>query len=120
MQKIIIFLCTPLLLMGLLGGCAHKIDVQQGNLVSLESLDKLKVGMSEAQVRFAIGDPMLRDPFHAGRWDYLYQMQRGDGTLDRYRATVYFRDGVVERIERSGELPQDEYQAGRRLMPPED
>ncbi len=116
MQKIIISLFG----LALLAGCAHKIDVQQGNLVSQESLDKLKVGMSEAQVRFAIGDPLIRDPFHAGRWDYLYRMRRGDGTVESYRVTIHFHEGTVARIERHGELPADDHQAGRMLKGEED
>src|SRR5918998_642922 len=50
----------------------HKIDIQQGNYVTQDMVNKLKPGMSRSQVRFALGTPLIADPFHADRWDYVY------------------------------------------------
>lgn len=105
MQKFIISLCF----LALLGGCAHKIDVQQGNIVTLENLNKLKIGMDARQVRFIMGTPMLTDPFHANRWDYYYSMKPGRGEQVQYRATLYFKDDHLERIEKFGEIPEATY-----------
>lgn len=101
MQKLLICLMTLLLL----GGCAHKIDIQQGNAVSLETLDKVKPGMDRDQVRFIMGTPLLTDPFHQDRWDYYYSMRKGRKPLDRYGATFYFTGNTLERIERFGPIP---------------
>ena len=56
-----------------LNGCAgfgvHRIDIQQGNLVTQEQLGKVKTGMSRLDVRNILGTPLLQDVFHGNRWD---------------------------------------------------
>ncbi|HEY0722107.1 MAG TPA: outer membrane protein assembly factor BamE [Gammaproteobacteria bacterium] len=101
MQKLLICLVALLLL----SGCAHKIDIQQGNIISLETLDKVKIGMDRDQVRFILGTPLLTDPFHQDRWDYHYSMSKGGKTLERYGATLHFSGNALERIEKYGPIP---------------
>jgi outer membrane protein assembly factor BamE len=101
MQKLLI--CIVALL--LLAGCAHKIDIQQGNIISLETLDKVKVGMDQDQVRYILGTPLLTDPFHQDRWDYYYSMEKGGHIVTRYGATLYFSGKTLERIEKYGPIP---------------
>ncbi len=61
----------------LLSGCtdwlptAHRLDSEQGNHVTLVQLEKLKIGMSKNEVQKIIGLPMISDPFHDQRWDYI-------------------------------------------------
>jgi outer membrane protein assembly factor BamE len=62
----------------LLAGCSsvpsllYKIDIQQGNVITHEMLEKIKPGMTRAQVRFVLGSPVISDAFHGNRWDYVY------------------------------------------------
>ena len=84
----------------------YRPDIQQGNFVSQEMLDQLKVGQSREQVRFLLGTPMLMDMFHADRWDYPFYLARGNGELTTSRVTVYFKNDVVERFE-GGNLPTE-------------
>lgn len=76
----------------------YKVDIQQGNFVSSEMLAKLKPGMTKEQVRFVLGTPLLTDIFHANRWDYLFRLQKPNGSVTTNRVTVFFRDNLVERI----------------------
>ena len=68
----------------LLSGCSYiptlpyKIDIQQGNVVTEEMVEKLKPGMSRSQVRFVLGTPLITDVFHADRWDYFYYFAHVD------------------------------------------
>jgi len=101
MQKLLICLLT----LFLLSGCAHKIDIQQGNAISLETLDKVKPGMDRDQVRYILGTPLLTDPFHQDRWDYYYSMSKGGKVLERYGATLYFTGNTLVRIEKYGPIP---------------
>ena len=62
----------------MLGGCTYlsslgvyKLDINQGNYVTQDQVDKLKVGQTRQQVRIALGTPLLTDAFHANRWDYV-------------------------------------------------
>ena len=50
----------------------YKIDVQQGNYVTQDMVEKLKPGMTRSQVKFLLGTPLVVDPFRNDRWDYVY------------------------------------------------
>lgn len=69
---------------------AHKLDLQQGNTVKLEQLEQLAPGMSKAEVRQILGAPMLTDPFHNQRWDYIYRFIPNKGFERKSLLTVYF------------------------------
>jgi outer membrane protein assembly factor BamE len=77
----------------LLSGCflkPHKIDIQQGNFLDQAAISKLKPGMTRSQVRFLMGTPMISDPFHPERWDYMYLDSKGGKLLEEKRVTLYF------------------------------
>ena len=76
----------------------YRIDVRQGNYVTQEMVSQLKTGQSMDQVRFILGTPLVADPFHAERWDYVYRFQPGHGEAQQRRITVYFSDGKLARI----------------------
>ena len=47
----------------------YKLDVQQGNVVTSKMLLQLRPGMTQSQVRFIMGTPLIQDSFHGKRWD---------------------------------------------------
>ena len=73
-----------------LAGCVYKIDIQQGNIVTQDMVDKLRPSMSRSQSRFVLGTPMIQDTFHPGRWDYIYTIQPGGGTRLQERESLLF------------------------------
>ena len=94
-----------------LGACSswhvvHKIDVQQGNVITQEKVNQLEPGMSRRQVQFIMGSPMVADVFHQDRWDYFYRLQPGYGEPTREHVTLFFDDDSLERI--TGTLHPDE------------
>lgn len=97
-----------------LGACSitewrlvHRIDVQQGNVITQDVVNQLKPGMSRRQVQFVAGSPMVADVFHQDRWDYLYRMKTGAGKVSEEHVSLYFEDDALVRI--SGTLhPQEE------------
>ena len=80
-------------------GCVYRQTIAQGNLVEQEDLDQVEVGMTRNQVRFLLGTPMIDDPFHKDRWDYIYYLKiaRNDATFKRW-ISIYFEDGQVIEI----------------------
>ena len=42
----------------------YKIDIQQGNVINQEMLNKLEPGMDKKRVKFIMGTPVIVDPFH--------------------------------------------------------
>lgn len=77
----------------------YRIPIQQGNIIEQEKVDQLELGMSKTQVQFVMGTPLLADVFHQDRWDYIYQLRRGDKTLRERRFTVFFDDDKLVKFE---------------------
>ncbi|TCS36813.1 outer membrane protein assembly factor BamE [Paucimonas lemoignei] len=84
----------------------YRIDIQQGNFISQEQLDQLKLGMTPDQVRFVLGTPLLTDIFHANRWDYVFRLQKGNGEVISSRIAVHFEDNRLAKID-AGTLPSE-------------
>lgn len=85
----------------------YRPDIQQGNFVSQEMVAQLKPGMTQDQVVFLLGTPLLNDMFHAERWDYAFRLQKGNGEITTSRVTVFFKDKLVSSFEGGGDLPTE-------------
>lgn len=78
----------------------HKIDVQQGNAITQELVGKLKIGMKKKQVAQILGNPLINDPFHYDRWDYVYQFVAGDsGETQSSSITLFFVGNDLSKID---------------------
>ena len=103
-NKMVVKIITMLVFLNLTGcflvpHVLYKIDVQQGNVVTDEMLDKLKLDMTKSQVRFVLGSPLIVDVFRDNRWDYVYiQRMKGD-LVEQKRLTIYFKDDRLIRTE---------------------
>ena len=95
-------LVAAVLAMVLLAGCVHRIDIQQGNFLDKEDIDRISVGMTRVQVRALLGTPMVADPFQGSRWDYVYYFKRGRLHRAVQRHFIVYFDGAdkVEKIDR--------------------
>lgn len=80
---------------------AHRLDLQQGNNIKLEQLEGIEIGMSKTDVRKIMGSPMLSDPFHNQRWDYIYRFIPNKGFERKSLLTLYFEDDVLIKIDDS-------------------
>ena len=94
-----------LLVLLLITGCSsvpsvlYRIDVQQGNVITQEMVDKLKLGMTRSQVRFVLGTALIDDVFHKDRWDYVYRLVQQGNLVEEYKLTVFFEDDKLARTE---------------------
>jgi outer membrane protein assembly factor BamE len=98
----IICACMITISLSACGSIVYRVPVQQGNLVTQESVAQLRAGMTKDQVRFLLGTPLVTDIFHADRWDYVYTLQalRSNAIREERRLTVFFdKDGRLERLE---------------------
>lgn len=82
----------------------YKMDIRQGNFITAEMREKLKLGMSKNQVRYVLGTPMISDAFHGNRWDYVYRLEQRGEVVEKQRLTLYFEGENLARIE-DGEHP---------------
>lgn len=86
-------------------GCVYRQNIAQGNLIEQEDLDQVEIGMTRNQIRFLLGTPMIDDPFHKDRWDYVYYLKIGrkDATFKRW-ISIHFEDDLVSEILKDQEL----------------
>lgn len=101
---------TVLLGIATLSGCAfpgvYKLNVQQGNIVTQDMVDQLEAGMTQRQVEYIMGTPVVQNPYEQHRWDYIYTLEQRDTITKRYHIKVFFNEqGQYSRYE--GELPTD-------------
>lgn len=81
------------------GLSTYRIDIQQGNVVTQEMVDKLKPGMTRQQVRFILGTPPIVDPFRQDRWDYVYYYKKGGTVLEHRRLVLLFDGDTLKRVD---------------------
>ncbi len=77
----------------------RKIEIQQGNVITQEMVDKLQPGMTRNQVRFVLGTPLLVDPFRTDRWDYVYTMNKAGQLVEQRQLKVFFQGDKLLRYE---------------------
>ncbi len=87
-----------------LSACSvYRIDIQQGNTLDPGQVSQLKADMTASQVRFLLGTPLLEDPFHPGRWDYIYDFKPGsqsDKPPLRKHLVLFFKQDKLVTIDR--------------------
>ncbi len=105
MRKLLLLMILSLLGLALTSGCVYRQNISQGNIVKQEDLDQAEVGMTRNQIRFLLGTPMIDDPFHHGRWDYVYYLKLGrqDVSFTRWVSIIFVDDKVTE-IRKDQEL----------------
>jgi outer membrane protein assembly factor BamE len=110
-EEITIMRTKLILLSMLLASCSgfyvplltpYKMDIRQGNFVTPEMREKLKIGMTKPQVRFVLGTPMINDAFHGNRWDYVYRLERGGKMVEKQNLTLYFEGDNLARMVDGG------------------
>src|SRR5689334_18621942 len=77
----------------------YKMDIRQGNYVTQEMVDKLKPGVTQKEVRFFLGTPLIVDPFRTDRWDYVYTYKHRGDLVEQRRLVVLFKDEKLVRLE---------------------
>lgn len=104
-------------------GFVHKIDIQQGNVIEQELMNRLERGMSKAEVRDTLGTPLLLDPFHPDQWVYLHTLKQEDNYV-QHNLVLHFRgDALVlvegNVVERSGPPVSEEDSQPRAVRVPD-
>jgi outer membrane protein assembly factor BamE len=85
----------------------YRIEVVQGNVVTSEQAAVVRPGLTRAQVRDVLGSPLLADPFHADRWDYVFTIRRPGAPSQLRRVIVRFKDDAMVSIEGAADLPSE-------------
>jgi outer membrane protein assembly factor BamE len=84
----------------------YRIDIVQGNAITKEQAAAVRPGLTRLQVRDIMGTPLLSDPFHAQRWDYIFTLRRPGAEPQRRSVVVIFDGELVKSVE-APELPSE-------------
>jgi outer membrane protein assembly factor BamE len=90
----------------------YRIDINQGNFLSQDMVDKLKEGQTKQQVRLILGTPLIASVFRENRWDYTYEFRKNGRVQTHRQFTVYFKDDALTRWE-GDELPKSVQELNR-------
>ena len=94
MKKLFIFI----LITCALTSCVRKMDIEQGNIITPETVNRLHVGMTEDQVKNVMGTPMLLNTFSDNRIDYVYTFKAGHKATTEKYITLIFRNHRLQKI----------------------
>ena len=90
----------------ILSGCSlsrfpgvYRINIEQGNILTQEMIDQLEPGMTQRQVKFILGTPLVRDSLNQNRWDYRYLLRTGNETIKQSLVTIYFDEEILSNVE---------------------
>lgn len=72
--------------------------IQQGNLLPLAKIQRIKIGMNKNEVAILMGTSLLSPMFNNERWDYAYTRRRGNGPLILRHVSLYFSGDRLVRI----------------------
>jgi outer membrane protein assembly factor BamE len=82
----------------------YKLDINQGNYITQDQVERLRQGMTKQQVRAVLGTPLVTSAFRENRWDYVYEFRRQGVTTEHRTFTVLFDADKLARWE-GDELP---------------
>lgn len=83
----------PILLVLLLSACVYRLDIQQGNILDQDDIDKLRPGLTKNQVVFVLGSPVISDGFSDDQWVYLYSYRNSKlDELNKKKLVLTFKD----------------------------
>lgn len=92
----------------LLTGCSftdrwvYRPDINQGNYITQEAVDKLKVGQTKEQITYIMGTPMLMSVFGDDVWYYIFRENPQHGYVRQHTYTIIFdKSGKVTDIQDS-------------------
>lgn len=99
----------------------YRVDVVQGNVVTQEVMAQIQPGLGRMQVREILGTPLLADPFHTDRWDYVFTIDRQGVPPQKRRVSVFFKNDAVERFDTEALPAEREFVAAidKPLLRPE-
>ncbi|KTD23319.1 small protein A [Legionella londiniensis] len=98
-NRIILMLIMALFLAGCASYDFSRRNVQQGNLLPKEKIERLKIGMSKQDAAILMGTSLLSPLFTNDRWDYAYTWREGNGPVEKKSLSLYFAHGRLAKIE---------------------
>jgi len=78
----------------------YRPDINPGNYLAPNDISKIRIGMTQQQVAYALGTPMMSDPFGTNTWFYVFRQQPGHEDVTQQTLTLTFNsNGVLTNID---------------------
>ncbi|VXC97608.1 small membrane lipoprotein [Enterobacterales bacterium 8AC] len=97
---------AAVVLVMLTAGCStfekvvYRPDINQGNYLTPTDVAKVHKGMTQQQVAYTLGTPMMQDPFGSQTWFYVFRQQPGHEKITQQTLTLTFDSaGVLTNIQ---------------------
>ncbi|SFN10915.1 Beta-barrel assembly machine subunit BamE [Izhakiella capsodis] len=55
----------------------YRPDINQGNYLVASDIAKVHTGMTQQQVTYILGSPLMTDPFGSSTWYYVFRQEPG-------------------------------------------
>ena len=79
----------------------YKKNIPQGNVLTYEQIEKLKLGLTKNQVINILGSPAILDVFHNNQFDYINKSIFNDGNNNiDYHLRLIFEDDKLIKIDK--------------------
>jgi outer membrane protein assembly factor BamE len=92
-----------------LSGCAYlydkfvyQIDVTQGNYIEEDKEAQIHLGMTQEQIIFLLGSPMMIDQFDSSKWYYIRFIKPGGEPIQQTKIVFTFKDKILVQILKDG------------------
>ncbi|MGP1946934.1 MAG: outer membrane protein assembly factor BamE [Arsenophonus sp. NC-PG7-MAG3] len=83
----------------------YRPDINQGNYLSASDVAKIKKGMTQQQVVYTLGTPMLKEPFGQQVWYYIFRQQFKYNKVKQQTLTLIFdSNGILVVIKNNDSL----------------
>ncbi|KEY57082.1 outer membrane protein assembly factor BamE [Serratia sp. DD3] len=97
---------AAVVLVMLTAGCStfqklvYRPDINQGNYLTPASVAKIHKGMTQQQVAYTLGTPMVQDPFGSQTWFYVFRQHPSHEPVTQKTLTLTFDSaGILTDIQ---------------------
>jgi len=78
----------------------YRPDINQGNYLVATDVSKIHTGMTQQQVAYTLGTPMMSDPFGSNVWYYVFRQEPGHEKVTQQTLTLTFNSsGILTNID---------------------
>ena len=77
------------------------MDIEQGNIISPQEINQLRIGMDEFEVKDILGTPVLVNIFTKNQVYYIFSLKKADGSHIEKHLTLFFQDGRLSHIKKN-------------------
>lgn len=102
-MSILRFLLLGLMMSIFTVSCTHmhvyQPEIQQGNVITAEQKNNLRMGMNEKQITQILGNPVLKNVFDPGEMFYIYTLKPSFGKVAAEHLVLIFDRHRLTKIE---------------------